>query len=487
MERCPVLRMAVWIIIVVLLFSLPPLLSAEEQDSPEEKLIALDFNNVDLPIFIKFVSELTEKNFVIDERVKGKITIFAPSPISVDRTYEIFQSVIELKGFTLVPTGSGGEIYQVMPSNAVAPERAIQVYHLKNTNAEDMAKVILGLVSRVPRKARKGKSAAGGISGRVQVLADKNTNSLVITASNRDFEVLKSVIQQLDVKRKQVYVEAVILEVSLNKFRDIGTDLRAAFGQRAFDNNLTVFGGINANPTEFSNLASVVPGLAASPVNVLALLRFLQSSSDVNILSTPHLLASDNQKAEITVGQNVPFPGSQSQTVGGNVQTTIQRRDVGVILRLTPQVLENDLIKLDVYQEISSLVDTAQVVQDVVLGPTTNKRTAATIVVAKSGHPVVIGGLIRDNLIKSETKIPLLGDIPLIGFLFRSTKYSSEKTNLLIFLTPYLIRDVQDLEPLKAKRIQQMDAFLEEKQDELKEIRQMVLQSMINFPGEMEQ
>ncbi|HET6369844.1 MAG TPA: secretin N-terminal domain-containing protein, partial [Nitrospiria bacterium] len=371
---------------------------------------------------------------------------------------------------------------QIVPSNEVPPDRDVHVYTLENTNAEDVAKVLLGMVARAPGPARRGRRTQGEILGTVQVLADKNTNSLVITATDEDFEILKKVIQKLDTKRRQVFVEAAILEVGLDKLRDLGTDIGAAFGYQTPDGNLTVLGGINANPADFASIGTAVPNLALSTVNVRALLHLLQSSTDTNILSTPQLLTSDNQKAEITVGQNVPFPGSQSQTVGGNVQTTIERKDVGVILRLTPQILENNLIKMDVYQEISSLVDTPQVVQNIVLGPTTNKRTANTTVIAKSEETIVIGGLIRDNIIKSESKIPLLGDIPLIGFFFRHTTRHVEKTNLLIFLTPHLVRDEKEMEALKAKRIEQMTRFMEEKKDEFYGTRSEMLRGMVNVP-----
>lgn len=461
----------------------PDLLSAQTPGGGRaERRITVDFNNVDLPIFVKFISELTGKSFVIDERVKGKVTIFAPTQMTVETAYEVFLSVMELKGFSVVGGGPEGEIYQIRPSAEIAPERNVYVYTLENTNAEDMAKVILGLVSRPQTPTRRGARPVGEISGAVQVLAEKNTNALVLTASEEDFEVLKRVIQQLDTKRRQVFVEAVILEVSLDRLRDLGTDVAAAFGYQTPDDNLTVLGGINASPGEFADIGRVIPNATLAPVNVRTLLRFLQSSTDANVLSTPTLLTSDNQKAEITVGQNVPFPLSQSQTVGGNVQTSIERRDVGVILRLTPQVLENDLVKMDVYQEISSLLETPQVVGNVVLGPTTNKRTANTTVVARSGQTIVIGGLIRDNLIKTERKVPLLGDIPLLGYLFKFQSRRSEKTNLLIFLTPHLIREEGELDGVKSDRVDRMNRFLIEKGDELALSRQNLLRGMVNFP-----
>jgi|SRR5579863_809609 len=483
MERWPLFFLWIWVLLFSLFLPISLPLHAEEAiKEPREKLITLDFNNVDLPVFVKFISELTGKNFVIDERVKGKVTIFAPSKITLERAYDVFLSVLELKGFTAVPTSPSAETFQIMPLADAPPERNVNVYTLANTNAEDMAKVLLGLVTRAPTPPRKGAHPTGEISGTVQVLADKTTNSLIITATPPDYEVLKKVIEQLDAKRRQVFVEAVILEVSLDKLRQLGTTIGAAFGYE-FGSSVTAFGGFNAQPADFANIGVSVPNVALAPLNVKALMQFLQSSSDVNILSTPQLLTSDNQKAEITVGQNIPIPGSQTTSVGGNITTTIERRDVGVILRLTPQVLDNNLVRLDVYQEISSLVNTPQVVGNIVLGPTTNKRTANTTVVAISDQTVVIGGLIQDNVTKSDSKVPLLGDIPILGYLFRSESREVIKTNLLIFLTPHVIRDRAETEAIKIKAIDQMDLLLRYKKDEFREPRMQFLRGMVDVPG----
>src|SRR5579884_19245 len=450
----------------------------KERPAPKEKLITLDFNNVDLPVFVKFVSELTGKNFVIDERVKGKVTIFSPSKVSVDRVYDLFVSVLELKGFSVVQSGP---VYQIVPLAEVPPDRAVHVYTLENTQAEEVAKVLLGLVAKTAGPARRAVRPTGEISGTVQILSDKVTNSLIITATDEDYEVLKEVIQKLDMRRRQVFVEAVVLELEADKLRDLGTDLGVVFGYTSGNNSVAAIGGFNQNPSDLIAL-SQVPGVQVGTVNVRALLNALQSSTDVNILSTPQLLTSDNQKAEIVVAQNVPFPGAQSQTVGGNVQTTIERKDVGIILRLTPQVLENDLVKLDVYQEISSVVSTAQTVGTTVLGPTTNKRSANTTVIVHDAQTVVIGGLIRHNVQVTDRKIPLLGDIPLLGWFFKFQERRLEKTNLLIFLTPHLVRDSKDFDPIRERKIDAAKTFMLENRLEGREAREEFFGEMVNLP-----
>jgi general secretion pathway protein D len=459
-----------------------PLLSlwAQEQveKGPQEKQITLDFNNVDLPVLVKFISELTGRNFVIDEKVRGKVTIFSPSKIPVSRAYDVFLSVLELKGFTVVPSG---EVFQVVPISEVPIERSVHVYTLENTPVEEMAKILLGLVSRPTTPVRRTTRPPGELMGTVQILSDKTTNSLIITAADEDYEVLKKVIQKLDMKRRQVFVEAVVLEMAADKFRELGTDLGAVFGYTTNNRSLALIGGFNQDPNDLIALARV-PGVDVGTVNIRALLRALQSSSDVNILSTPQILTSDNQKAEIVVAQNIPFPGAQSQTVGGNIQTTIERRDVGIILRLTPNVLENDLVRLDVYQEISSVLETAQSVGAVVLGPTTNKRSANTSVIVHHAQTVVIGGLIRDNVIITQRKVPLLGDIPLLGWLFKFQSRRVEKTNLLIFLTPHIVRESSDLEEIRSRKTDQATVFMEESRLEGREAREALFMEMVNFP-----
>jgi len=469
--------------------ALPCSLRAEttpvSEDSREEK-ITLDFNNVNLPVLVQFISELTGKNFVIDERVRGKVTIFSPGKIPISRVYDVFVSVLELKGLAVV---AHGDIFQIRPLAEVPTPRSVQVYTLENTSAEEMAKVLRGLVSKPAGRGRRVAQVSGGsrrgigeLTGPTQVLADKATNSLIITATDQDYEILKAVIRKLDKKRSQVFVEAVVLEMRADKFRELGTDLGAVFGYTSRGRDVAAIGGFNQDPSDLLSIASIPGVVELGKVNFRAVLKALQSADDVNILSTPQILTSDGMKAEIVVAENIPFPGAQSQTTGGNVQTTIERKDVGVILRLTPKVLENDLVRLDVYQEISSVTETSQSVGNVVLGPTTNKRSANTTVVVRDGQTVVIGGLIRDNVVVTERKIPLLGDIPLLGWLFKVQSKRLEKTNLMIFLTPHIVKEQSDLDEIRLEKTTQAAVFMEDHRLPRREMRELVFEKMVNLP-----
>ena len=294
--------------------------------------------------------------------------------------------------------------------------------------------------------------------------------------------MLKDVIKKLDRKRRQVYVEAVIMEITVDKLKEIGTDFNALFGYGNSD--VGILGGFNRVPEDFTTLATDLTGagLPLSTTNLRAFLKALRSSSDANVLSTPQILTTDNQKAKIVVGQSVPFPTGSTVAAGAQTVRTIERKDVGITLEITPQILEGDKVRLDIRQEISSVVETAGTVLNPDLGPTTNKREASTSVIVDNQQPVVIGGLIKDDIKKTESKIPLLGDIPLLGWLFKFQSKKNEKTNLLIFLTPYIVKESDDLRIIKERKGLQMQEFMEENGVEDRARRQKIIEGMINLP-----
>ena len=467
------------------------------------QLVTMDFNQVDLPTFIKFVSELTQQNFAIDDRVKGKVTIYAPRRIPVGKVYGVFEQILSLKGFGLVPAE---DVIQVLPLTDMPPSRNINVYYLQNANATEMAKVLTGIVSRSAqsqaRRPVRGRAAGGRggqeFEGVVQVLADGPTNSLIITASGRDYKMIQSVLAKLDIKRRQVYVEAVILEVTLDDSVKFGVNL---FGiEPPETGKVTLFGGSstigNSGLFQASELAGVSRGFSGLSVgslqevslggntffNVGALLQALASDGDINVLSTPQILTSDNQKAEIVVGENIPILTSRGETTGGNFNNQIERKDIGITLRFTPQILESDLVKLELYQEISGL--RSGVSQDFTTeqGVITSKKSASTTVIVKDKQTVVIGGLIEDKIETSISKVPILGDIPLLGWLFRSTEKVTKKSNLMIFLTPHVIRDPNELYALQQTKSLEMIGFIEDQKIDRKEGRIKFLQQAINPP-----
>lgn len=573
----------------------------------------MNFTDVDISTMVKFISELTGKNFVLDERVKGKISVFSPAKLSTDEAFALFTSVLELKGFTLVQSG---KIYKIVPTNSakqsgtrllgseerlplsdaylarvfslnhissqealtflqpivskdghiasfgpgnmllvvdaasnlqkvadilllidtsqrregaelvylkhgsaenianvlrewlsgkgtrattpgipaqqtissggmqviadlrlnalllfgsekdkqdvrkmvvmldVTPPEAsskVNVCYLEHTDATEMAKVLEGVVKGLTPQptGTPGPASAPQTSpfdsGKVTITADKATNSLVIMASPTDYNNLLQVIKKLDRRSKQVFVEVLIAEVSLDKNREFGLQ-SGVIGGAALNKYIAAAGMYDPMGT-FSSLINTIAGtpieqaiIETRPVNVTGVLKALDKNGLVNILSTPNILTTDNKEAEINVGENVPFKTSSSITNYGQTQS-IERKDVGINLKIKPQISEGDYIRMDIYQEISAVKDSKGDAEDLV----TTKRSAKTSVVVKDKETIVIGGLIQDTENTIEEKVPLLGDIPGLGWLFKTKTKKRSKTNLMILMTPQVVKDARDL------------------------------------------
>ena len=330
------------------------------------------------------------------------------------------------------------------------------VIYLKYAKAEDMVKILSGVQKSTTSGGVKGKSGAKVSAGSsstptVDIQSDESTNALVITASPDVVRRMKSIIRQLDIRRAQVLVEAIIAEISNNRTKELGSQMVVAGGD---DGNVPVavsnLGGasngiLNFFLEDFSSLSS--PGFTVgvgsdSGTRFAFLLNALGSDAATNILSTPSIVTLDNQEAEIVVGQNVPFITGQYTNTGAssgstNPFQTIERQDVGITLKVTPQINEGSTIKLEIEQEVSNLSASAESTTDLI----TNKRTLKTSVLVEDGEILVLGGLIDDAMRDTESKVPLLGDIPLLGHLFRYRSTNKEKKNLMIFMRPSIMRD----------------------------------------------
>lgn len=307
-----------------------------------------------------------------------------------------------------------------------------------------------------------------------QIQADPSTNSLIISAPPPLFRQLRAVIDQLDGRRAQVLVESLIVEVSANKLAQFGVQWQSLLG-----NNGSTMGVIGTNSgASGANILGVTAGIAggaatqgaalgslAAGLNIGiapringryylgALANFLQNSGDANVLSTPNLMTLDNEEARIIIGNNVPFVtgsyASTTGTAGVSPFTTVERKDVGLMLRVRPQINENGTVKMSVYQEVST-INTATL-RDI-NGPTTSKRSIESNVLVEDGSIIVLGGLLQDDYSQSEDKVPLLGDLPGVGSLFRSENRSRRKTNLMVFLRPVVVRDAAAADALMMDR-----------------------------------
>ena len=572
------------------------------QSGRAQQFVSIDFNNVDINVFIKFMSELTGTNFVVDQRVKGNVTIISPSKISLNEAYKVFESVLEVHGYTTVKSG---EVVKIIPSpdarsksietklmeesttpgdrvitqlipltyadpveikrlftpmvskssvilaysptntlivtdvasnikrllkiikqidvtgigqqisviplefsdasklvnllstvfkpttkkvkgaqaktiTMVADERTntlvvlaseidtlrikqlismidkeaprgkgkIHVYYCKNADAEELAKVLQDLPSQ-EAGAKKGKKAAPVVGGAVRISADKATNSLIILADKEDYLVLEDVILKLDIPRSMVYIESLIMEVQLEKSLNIGIDW-SVFGETSIDGKETVVGGGFAQGfPEASNLlqGGLTVGLLTEPVtiaghtvsNISAIINAVKTDDDFRILSTPQILTTDNEEARITVGENRPYQTRSTTDTSGGTFESFEYRDAGKILKITPQVTEDRLVRMQINLEVTN-IDVASTQTTSSTLPVTEKRTVDTTVIVKDNQTVVIGGLIDDTTDRNERKVPVLGDIPVLGWLFRDRSELNTKTNLYVFLTPRVIK-----------------------------------------------
>ncbi len=403
-------------------------------------------------------------------------------------------------------------------------EGGIHVHYVQHGDAEEIASTLASLIGggsgssgaarggqRAPGAGRTAGAAAGGASagavasggggavfeGDIRVTAHKPTNALVITSSLHDYAALRRVIERLDAPRRQVFIDAVIMEMAVNRSNQLGLSFHGGAPDAPTDGSLFLGGsnplgslGFGSDPTALTGLALGVRGpeipesqrLVGFSVPAFGVaLTALSTSGDTNILSTPHILAMDNEEAEISVGQNVPLQTSGFTSAagaglaalgsaglaggaaglgalaGGGVGS-VPRQDVGTTLRITPHVNESDEIRLEIEEEISEVEASAEGSLGV---KTINKRTAQTQMVVRDQQTVVIGGLMRDTVINQESKIPVLGDIPLLGVLFRQTSIVTEKRNLLLFLTPYIIRDASDLRAIYERKMRERQEFID--------------------------
>ncbi len=453
------------------------LIQTIDQPSPQEsELVKIKYANaVELAQTLsKLVdtpaagAEPTRKMLVVPDARSNSIILKSDNQGQINRAKQLIQQLD-------TQNTAGNSIHVVYLRNADAKKLAntLQALTSSNSNAfssgdtespSASAPVVTNTsptnqantaVMNLPMSATTSASESNNPS---MIQADTATNALIITAPDHVFNMLRGVIDKLDVKRAQLYIEALVAEVSTDKTSEFGIQWQDLSNLEAGSNNVRAFGGTKFNSAG-ANINSVaqnvgnasnglnigivkgqinVPGLGTI-TNLGLLARALEADVNANILSKPNLLTLDNEEAKIVIGQNVPFITGQftQAAVGGvNPFQTIERQDVGLTLKVKPQISEADTIKLKIYQEVSSVIDASNAA-----GITTNKRSIDTSVLVDDGNIIVLGGLIEDRISETINKVPLLGDLPLLGNLFRTQGRGHKKTNLMVFLRPYVIRN----------------------------------------------
>ena len=385
----------------------------------------------------------------------------------------------------LIATPANMEVAQDIITKLDIPTPAgrgkIHVYYLSHADAEELAQV---LTAQAPDIARiqeaqteaQAQPPGGPATGRtptdITITADKPTNSLVITADPETYAIIEDIIKKLDIRRSQVLVEGLIAEVTLDTARDLGVEWRVIDqpdGTQVFASTTGTTGaegtGVLANPTALLSTPGFLVGALRNTIrlevggseqqllNIPILLRAFQGNTNVEVLATPNLLTTDNEEAEIIVGEQRPFLTSVNRIPDAgviNVSNTFDFRDTGITLRITPQISKGNTVRTELFLEITRFVSEAEVG-----AVTTTKRSTRTTVIVDDGQTIVLGGLIQDTSNDAETRVPFLSNLPLLGGLFRQTAVTSNKTNLLIFLTPHIISTRDDVDRVTTHKQQQ--------------------------------
>ncbi len=338
----------------------------------------------------------------------------------------------------------------------------VHVVYLKNAQSIEVADSLTAALSNMRVVGELGANQD------INVTADEGTNALIITASKQDFDIVAKIIEKLDIVREQVLVEMLIMEISEASLDEIGIDWATL--DEAVSDSVRIFASTNIGPRvdyASGNLEGLAVGAwnkNGSTTNIGSILTALKKNSGVNILSTPHVVTSNHSKAKIIVGENIPYVVESRITETDPSTPTVidnfEYKDVGISLEITPHISQDGLVRLEIDSEFTKLVQ--GVTGSSVNTPTTAKRQAQTVVSMRDGSTVVIGGLIRDDKSTLVNKIPLLGDLPLIGGLFRFTSEETQKTNLLIFITPYVLTDQQDFDRVTEKKRGEMSSEIDQ-------------------------
>lgn len=536
-------RKSTWFARTLLLLALTSF-AAALQPAPAlcQESVSLNFDQVDISVFLKTMSELTGKSFILTEKVQGAISFVSTREVPRDQVYPIVLSILQASGFSAVPAENDvvrihpsqealrmsgrifygreipdpeaeGVITQIIPLNFADAESIVgtarplfgndllliayprnntvianadvatinlllsmvsfmdtgieqaqtdlHIYKLENADAQVMAQTLSSLAGAVPAQPRQPQAQQQQqdlFTSRFSVVANKETNSLLIISAPQDYEKIRRIIQELDVKRDQVLVEALIVEISLNDDQTLGFDLSAIAETKVEGMNVITQSntGLMSEGLQTGGLPGLTVGLLNGTIpSAYAILNASKEITDLKILSTPEIVTMDNHEAVINISEQIPFLTSSRVDENNNVIQTYDYKDIGIILRLIPQINKNGYITMEIHQEVRKIVEGTRTLEN----PSVFKREISSKVTVRDRRTIVIGGLIRDDVTRTEQKVPLLGDIPLLGLLFRKTVTQRTRTNLLVFITPYIITDDVDIDEITEQKRQQQEEF----------------------------
>ena len=439
---------------------------------------------------IKLVDKITT---ILGLTSKSATPAPTPAPAAKDAVGVPSRLIVDERTNTLIVAGSEAGYLRVKAlverldiSLDVEGGASIHVYRLGSAIAEELAKTLNDAISGQPAKTTTpavphpaspalGDALGTALEGQVRVIADAPTNALIVMSSGRDFLAIKDVIHELDQPRRQVYIEALILEVGVSSGLDAGVSAHggipdgagglalagvqmpslSSLDTKSLQGASGLVGGVVGKALEGS---TSILGLGRSIPSYGVLFQAVASHTNTNVLSAPSIIALDNSEAKYKVGTNIPYKKGESVggvgSLEGSVSTQIDRKDLLLELDIKPHISIDDSVLLEIKHDAADLADTTSA-----LGPSWSTRSFETRVLVKDQQTVVIGGLMQERASEITTKVPILGDVPLLGYLFRYSTKSKRKTNLVIMLTPYIIKDQLDLEAIRQRKTREQDEF----------------------------
>ncbi len=419
----------------------PPPIAAAAIVPPQQDLM-LNFQNTDLDLVLKFFSQATGQIFLKSDTVHGFVTVMSPARVPLTEALKILQAVLNLKGFTMV-SGPGNMVRVLTEAEAAqanmnltsgdgedsvgdSDEMITHIIPIKFASTQDLKQQLLPMLSK---------------DG--SMITDERTNSLLVTDTAPHVRHLLRAIAKLDIRTPEVLIEAMIMEIELTDEFKLGVEW-AYQGSAHTDNH-----AFTVNSSQNFSVASAITegltyGVLRDDGHVSATLQALSTDKKVNVISTPHIMALNNQPASIRVGEEVPVLSQTQNVVGGDTIRSYDYKSVAVELEVTPRINSDRDVLMKVHPLIKNILGYDAVLNAPILGT----REAQTTVLVKDGQTMVIGGLITDDRESSNGKIPILGDLPLIGSLFKNTDKSKDKTELLIFLTPRVVSTTEEAKAL---------------------------------------
>ncbi|KPA17163.1 general secretion pathway protein D [Candidatus Magnetomorum sp. HK-1] len=440
------------------------LLSAIDVEGVGQELSMVPLNHATSQTLVKTLNTIFAKG----KSAKGRISSDPVKIVAEERT----NSVIVLASED--DTIKVKELIAMLDKEVPKEEGKIKVYYLEHAKAEDLEKVLKNLPSK---KTKETKGRAPIISKDVSISADKATNSLIITAEREDYNVLETVIKKLDIPRSMVYIECVIMEVSTDKALDLGLEWRggADFG----GNKGGMFGGFGTampqlGPDSVAKMSNATLGVIGETIkfgtlefnSISAMINAIKTDDDVNIISTPQILTTDNEEATIKVGETIPFVTRSGSSDSSYDYNNYEYRDVGVSLKVTPQINKSGFVRLEIEQEVKDVVEDS--VSANVFAPKTTNRSSKTTVLVQNSQTIVISGMIDEKVTVTKSGIPCLGKLPLVGRLFSSYSNKHEKTNLFFFLTPHILNNKDEANKFHKFKRKEIDSGMKKEEQSIK-------------------